>query len=79
MDINLILSKVDHTLLSQTATEEEIKQICSDAIKFNTASVCIPPSYVKFAKEFVRNRVKICTVIGFPNGYNTLETKCFET
>ena len=79
MDINLILSKVDHTLLSQTATEEEIKQICSDAIKFNTASVCIPPSYVKFAKEFVGNRVKICTVIGFPNGYNTLETKCFET
>lgn len=74
-----ILSKVDHTLLSQTATWEEIKEICDDAIKYQTASVCIPPSYVKEAKEYVGERMKICTVIGFPNGYLTTETKKFET
>lgn len=79
MDINEILSKVDHTLLSQTSTWEEIKSICDDGMKYKTASVCIPPCYVKSAKEYVKDSLKICTVIGFPNGYSTLETKLFET
>ncbi len=79
MNINEILSKVDHTLLSQKATLEEIKSICDDAIKYNTASVCIPPSYVNQAKEYVKDNMKICTVIGFPNGYNTTAVKVFET
>ena len=79
MDINEILSKVDHTLLSQTSTWEEIKSICDDGMKYKTASVCIPPCYVKSAKEYVKYSLKICTVIGFPNGYSTLETKLFET
>ena len=78
MDIKEILSKVDHTLLSQSATWEEIKAICDDGIKYGCASVCIPPSYVKKAKEYVGNSLKICTVIGFPNGYNTTAVKCFE-
>lgn len=79
MDKNEILSKVDHTLLSQTATLNDIKALCDDAIKYKTASVCIPPTYVKKAKDYVKNQVKICTVIGFPNGYNTTATKVFET
>ena len=79
MDINEILSKVDHTLLSPTATWKEIKFICDDGMKYKTASVCIPPCYVKSAKEYVKYSLKICTVIGFPNGYSTLETKLFET
>lgn len=79
MDINKILSAVDHTLLSQTATWEEIKTICDDGIKYNVASVCIPASYVKKAKEYVGNKLKICTVIGFPNGYSTTKTKVYET
>ena len=79
MDINGILSKVDHTLLAQGATWEEIKTVCDDGIKYGTASVCIPPSYVAAAKEYVGDRLKICTVIGFPNGYNTTAVKCFET
>lgn len=79
MDINEILSKVDHTLLSQTSTWEEIKSVCDDGMKYKTASVCIPPCYVKSAKEYVKDSLKICTVIGFPNGYSTLETKLFET
>lgn len=74
-----ILKKVDHTLLKQDSTWNEIKIICDDAIKYNTASVCIPPSFVKQAKEYVSNKMKICTVIGFPNGYNTTEVKVFET
>lgn len=74
-----ILSKVDHTLLNQGATWQEIKQIIDDGIKYKTASVCIPPSYVKKASDYANGKVKICTVIGFPNGYNTCETKCFET
>lgn len=74
-----ILSKVDHTLLSQSATWDEIKTICDDAIKYGTASVCIPPSYVKKAHEYVGDSMSVCTVIGFPNGYSTLETKVFET
>lgn len=79
MNINEILSKCDHTLLSQSATWEEIKAICDDGIKYNTASVCIPASYVKQAKEYVGDRLAICTVIGFPNGYSTTAVKCFET
>lgn len=79
MDKKKIYEKVDHTLLSQTATWEEIQQICDDAITYQVASVCIPPSYVKQAKEYVKNRMAICTVIGFPNGYNTTAVKVFET
>ncbi|NLC18178.1 MAG: 2-deoxyribose-5-phosphate aldolase, partial [Clostridiales bacterium] len=71
MDKNEILSKVDHTLLSQTATWEEIKQICDDAVRFGVASVCIPPSYVRAVKEYLDDRMVVCTVIGFPNGYNS--------
>ena len=78
MDIKEILSKVDHTLLSQSATWEEIKAICDDGIKYGCASVCIPPSYVKKASEYTDGKIKICTVIGFPNGYNTTRVKCFE-
>lgn len=78
MQITEILSKVDHTLLSQTATADEIKAICDDGIKYGCASVCIPPSYVSFAKNYVGDKIRICTVIGFPNGYNTTEVKCFE-
>ncbi len=74
-----ILSIVDHTLLSQTATWEEIKQICDDGVKYGTASVCIPPSYVKQAAQYLQGKLKVCTVIGFPNGYNTTAVKCFET
>ena len=79
MDINEILLRVDHTLLTQSATWDEIKAICDDGMKYKTASVCIPASYVKAAKEYVGEGLKICTVIGFPNGYSTTETKCFET
>ncbi len=79
MEIKEILSKCDHTLLAQTATWEEIKAICDDGIKYQTASVCIPPCYVKKASEYANGRVKICTVIGFPNGYNTTAVKEFET
>lgn len=79
MEKKEILEKVDHTLLAQTATWEEIKELCDDAIRYETASVCIPPSFVKAAKEYVDGKMKICTVIGFPNGYNTTETKVFET
>ena len=74
-----ILAKVDHTLLAQTATWEEIRQICNDGMRYETASVCIPPSYVEQAKNYVGDRLKICTVIGFPNGYNTTAVKEFET
>lgn len=79
MDIKDILSKVDHTLLNPKATWEEIKNICDDGMKYGTASVCIPPSFVKRAKEYVGENLKICTVIGFPNGYNTTDVKVFET
>lgn len=74
-----ILAKVDHTLLAQTATWEEIRQICNDGMRYETASVCIPPFYVEQAKNYVGDRLKICTVIGFPNGYNTTAVKEFET
>lgn len=79
MDIKNILSKCDHTLLLQTVTWEEIKELCDDGIKYKTASVCIPPAFVKRAKEYVNNKLKICTVIGFPNGYNTTNIKVLET
>lgn len=79
MDQRHIFEKVDHTLLTQTATWAEIKEICDDAIIYQVASVCIPPSYVKQVKEYVKDRMAICTVIGFPNGYNTTEVKVFET
>ena len=79
MEIKDILSKVDHTLLAQGATWSEIKAICDDGMKYETASVCIPASYVKQAKEYVGEKLAICTVIGFPNGYSTTATKVFET
>lgn len=78
MDKAEILSKVDHTLLAQTAAWEEIRQICDDAVTFGTASVCIPPAYVKPAGEYLEGKVKVCTVIGFPNGYQTTKVKVFE-
>ena len=78
MNIQEILSKVDHTLLSQTATWDEIKAICDDGIKYQTASVCIPAVYVKQAADYVAGKVKICTVIGFPNGYVPTAIKCEE-
>ena len=74
-----ILSMVDHTLLKQESTWEQIKEICDDGMKYETASVCIPPAFVKQAKEYVGNNLQICTVIGFPNGYTTTAVKCFET
>lgn len=70
---------VDHTLLAQTAAWEEIRQLCDEALAFQTASVCIPPSYVKRAKEYLGDKMPVCTVIGFPNGYNTTAVKVFET
>lgn len=79
MDRKEIFKRVDHTLLTQTATWEEIKQICDDAITYGVASVCIPPSYVKRVKEYVNDKMAVCTVIGFPNGYQTTEVKVFET
>ena len=78
MEICKILSKCDHTLLSQTATWEDIKQIIDDGIEYKTASVCIPPSFVRRAVGYSAGRVKICTVIGFPNGYSTTKVKLFE-
>ena len=78
MELNEILSKVDHTLLAQTATWQEIRAICDDGMKYHTASVCIPASYVKQAAEYVDGKLTICTVIGFPNGYSTTASKCFE-
>ncbi len=79
MDVKEILAMCDHTLLSQTATWEQIREVCDDGIKYGTASVCIPPSFVKQAKEYVGDRLAICTVIGFPNGYSTTAAKVFET
>ena len=79
MDIQKILSACDHTLLAQNATWEQIKAICDDGMQYKTASVCIPASFVKQAKEYVGDKLPICTVIGFPNGYSTTAAKCFET
>lgn len=78
MDRNEILKYVDHTLLTQTATWEEIRQILDDGMKYHTASACIPAAYVKQAAEYTAGRLPVCTVIGFPNGYSTTETKIFE-
>lgn len=78
MELKDILAKCDHTLLTQTATWAEIKGVCDDGMKYHTASVCIPASYVKQAKEYVVDKLPICTVIGFPNGYDTTAAKCFE-
>ena len=77
MELKDILAKCDHTLLAQTATWEEIKAVCDDGIRFGCASACIPASYVKQAKEYVGEKLPICTVIGFPNGYDTTAAKCF--
>ncbi len=74
-----IFAMVDHTLLAQTATWEQIRAICDDALRFHTASVCIPPCYVRAAKEYLGERMKVCTVIGFPNGNHTTAAKVFET
>ncbi|MCD8241516.1 MAG: deoxyribose-phosphate aldolase [Lachnospiraceae bacterium] len=78
MEVKEILKHVDHTLLAQGATWEEIRQICDDAMHYGTASVCIPPSYVRQAKDYVGERMAVCTVIGFPNGYMTTAAKEFE-
>ena len=78
MELKEILRRVDHTLLAQGATWEEIKAICDDGIKYGCASVCIPASYVKKAAQYVQGKIAICTVIGFPNGYDTTAAKCFE-
>ncbi len=79
MELKNILTHVDHTLLKQESTWEQIKAICDDGIKFNTASVCIPPSFVKDCADYCKGKIKVCTVIGFPNGYNTTACKVFET
>ena len=79
MELKEILSLVDHTLLKQESTLSQIKAICDDGIKYNTASVCIPPSYVKECSDYCKGKIRICTVIGFPNGYNTTACKVFET
>ena len=79
MDHKEILKRVDHTLLTQTATWAEVQALCDEAMAYETASVCIPPRYVKRAADYVGNRLKICTVVGFPNGYSTPEVKVFET
>ena len=78
MELKEILHRVDHTLLIQTASWEEIKALCDDAIKYQTASVCIPASYVRQVKEYVKEEMAVCTVIGFPNGYSTTASKVFE-
>ena len=77
MELSQILAKCDHTLLAQTATWADIKLICDDGMKYKTASVCIPASFVKQAKDYVGGKLPICTVIGFPNGYDTTASKCF--
>ena len=79
MDIKKILSACDHTLLAHDASEEEIRALCEDAVKYQTASVCIPPSFVKLAKDCLDGKVKLCTVIGFPLGYSTTRVKVLET
>ena len=79
MKLRDILSKVDHTLLRQTATWEEIRTLCDDGVRYGTASVCIPPSYVARARDYLAGRLPICTVIGFPNGYMTTAAKVAET
>ena len=79
MELNKILATVDHTLLGQTATWDEIRAICDDGMRYGCASVCIPSGYVKQAAEYVAGKIPVCTVIGFPNGYETTASKCFQT
>lgn len=79
MDVKEILGKCDHTLLGVTATADEIKNLCEEAVKYRVCSVCIPPCYVEDAKKYTDGKIKVCTVIGFPNGYNTTESKVYET
>lgn len=79
MELSRILEMTDHTLLARTAVWEEIRAACDDAVRLHTASVCIPPSYVKQAKEYVGEQMAVCTVVGFPNGYNTTAVKAYET
>ncbi|NLM60679.1 MAG: deoxyribose-phosphate aldolase [Clostridiales bacterium] len=79
MDIEKILGAIDHTCLKQDAVWSDIKNLCDEAIRYRTASVCIPPSYVKKAAEYVDGKIAVCTTIGFPNGYSTTAAKCFET
>jgi len=79
MEIRAVLDRIDHTLLKQECTWEQIKVLCDEGIRFQTASVCIPPAFVRRAADYVRKAVKICTVIGFPNGYSTTAAKVFET
>ncbi|MCR5522026.1 MAG: deoxyribose-phosphate aldolase [Clostridia bacterium] len=79
MELKEILSKCDHTLLSPAATWSEIRTVCDDGIRYGTASVCIPASFVRRAKEYVGDRIAVCTVIGFPNGYDTTASKVFQT
>lgn len=74
-----ILKRVDHTNLNQIATFKDIKKLCDEGIKYNVASICIPPCYVKDTKKYVKGKIKVCTVIGFPNGYSTTDTKVYET
>ena len=78
MELREILSRCDHTLLKQECTWEQIKEICDDGVRYGCASVCIPPSFVKRADEYLAGKLKVCTVIGFPNGYSTTAAKCFE-
>ena len=78
MELTEILARVDHTLLKQTATFSDIQQVCDDGIRFHCASVCIPPCYIKQAADYVDGKIAVCTVIGFPNGYDTTAAKCFE-
>ena len=79
MELKEIMSRCDHTLLKQQCTIEQIKEICDDAVKYGCASVCIPPAYVRRANEYLGSKMKVCTVIGFPNGYSTTAVKVFET
>lgn len=79
MQLSDIFLKVDHTLLTQSATFDEIKTLCDEGIKYHTASVCIPPCFIKDVKDYVQDKVKICTVIGFPNGYQAINVKQYET
>ena len=79
MELSEILSRCDHTLLKQESTWEQIREVCDDGLKFNCASVCIPAGFVKQAGDYLGDRLKICTVIGFPNGYSTTAVKVFET
>jgi deoxyribose-phosphate aldolase len=78
MELNEILRHVDHTLLRQEATWEEIRTLCDEGLRYHTASVCIPPSYVRQAADYLKGQLPVCTVIGFPNGYSTTKTKLFE-